>query len=84
LPEFFHEQLSPDKTMTMNRMLVLLVLGNILGFGGATALAVIGKFDFRGVFPAALFLLFLDVLAVRSLVRIQRRPATDRVAREQR
>lgn len=52
------------KTMPRNRLLVMLVLGNILGFGGATILAVIGGLDYRGVILAVVFLLFLDVQAI--------------------
>ena len=65
--------------MTSNRMLALLVLGNVLGFGGVTVLAVMGGFDFRGVIPVVVFLLLLDVLAVRRIV--QQEPAGDLAAR---
>jgi hypothetical protein len=65
--------------MTLNRLLVLLVRGNILSFGGATILAVVGGFDFRGVIPAIVFLLYLDILAVRCVVQNKKKP-TDLLA----
>ena len=67
--------------MTPNRLLILLVLGNILGFGGVTILAVIGGFDFRGVIPVVVFLLFLDILAVRCVVQNKKKPADGLAAR---
>lgn len=53
--------------MTQARIVVLLVLANIMGFGGATLLAAIGGFDFRGVIPAMVLMLFLDVRAIRHI-----------------
>lgn len=51
-------------TMTQTQMIVFIVLANIMGFGGATLLAAIGGFDFRGVIPAMVLMLFLDVRAI--------------------
>jgi len=47
--------------------LALLAFGNIVGLGGATTLAAVGGFDFRGIIPASILLLTLDVWAIRSI-----------------
>jgi hypothetical protein len=60
--------------MSRSRLLVLLVLGNALGLGGAAMFAIIG--GPRGVIPAAVFLLSLDALAVRCVTRYKP-PAED-------
>jgi hypothetical protein len=56
--------------MSRNRLLVLLVLGNILGIGGAAILAFI---DFRAVIPIVVLLLFLDVRAILCVCEVTRR-----------
>jgi hypothetical protein len=56
----------------MNRSLLPAppLVGSVLGFGGVVTLALIG--GPRGVTPAAVFLLSLDVLAVRCVTRDRR------------
>jgi hypothetical protein len=70
---YFREQ-EPHDTMSRNRLLFLLVLGNILGIGGTAIMAVI---DIPAVIPVVLFLLLLDVRAILCICRAPRCAATN-------